>query len=228
LISFWFGFATFAGACLNTAILAFILPKKLENNWSVRHEIMLYALHFFTISVFNYLLAAYLLRFTESFSVWPFLSVVSSTLLVGLIPVSIHVLQQQKKLYQNNYELAAQLNQKLLEGDSKEKNDPLDLNNNKISVDELVYVESRKNYVFLCLSNAEDLTVRMTLKKMESKLEKYEHLVRCHRAFIVNLDKVTKVEGNAQGLKLYLLNSSNFVPVSRSYITKINRLIHAV
>lgn len=228
LIAFCFGVATFVGASLNTLLLKVFFPPNQESSWTVKHEIKLYALHFFTIAVFNYLLAAYFLRLIENFSFSAFLGVISSTLLVGLIPVVIHVLQQQKKHFKESYEKAAELNLNLKKPASKARADLIDLNNHKVIVDDLVYAESRKNYVFLSLSNKKDLTVRMTLKQLENKLAPYDQLVRCHRAFIVNLDKVNNVEGNAQGLKLYLSNSSSFVPVSRSYIPKINQLVKTV
>jgi len=88
-------------------------------------------------------------------------------------------------------------------------------------VEELAFIESKKNYLHLISSNDKISSVRMTMKEMEAKLGSYPQLVRCHRAFMVNLDQLAKVEGNAQGLRLHLRNSATYVPVSRSYIPKI-------
>ncbi len=225
LVSTWFGLATFAGASLNTLVLKLILPQEKENKWKVRHEIMLYAFHFFTIAVFNFLLASFVLRFIESFSFWSFLSVVSSTLLVGIIPVSIHVLQLQKKLYKANYDLATELNQSLHKEESNDQQNRITIKDEEVIIEEIVFVESKKNYVYLASSNDEPITIRMTLKEVEKILAEYVQFVRCHRAFIVNLDRIVNVEGNAQGLKLYLNDTSNYVPVSRSYIPKVDHLI---
>ena len=225
LVSTWFGVATFTGASLNTLVLKLILPQEKESKWKVRHEIMLYAFHFFTIAIFNFLLASFVLRFIESFSFWSFLNVISSTLLVGTIPVSIHVLQQQKKLYKANYDLATELNQSLHKEESNEKQNRITLKDEEVIIEEIVFVESKKNYVYLASSNDEPITIRMTLKEMEKILAEYVQFVRCHRAFIVNLDRIVNVEGNAQGLKLYLNDTSYYVPVSRSYIPKVDHLI---
>jgi DNA-binding LytR/AlgR family response regulator len=58
--------------------------------------------------------------------------------------------------------------------------------------------------------------IRMTMKKAEETLEAWPVLFRCHRAYIINLDKVEHVEGNAQGYKIQLVNTEELVPVSRN------------
>jgi DNA-binding LytR/AlgR family response regulator len=58
--------------------------------------------------------------------------------------------------------------------------------------------------------------IRSSLKRMEAQVQ-VPHIKRCHRAFMVNLSKVTKVEGNAAGYSLSFSESDTQVPVSRNY-----------
>ncbi len=58
--------------------------------------------------------------------------------------------------------------------------------------------------------------IRMTMKKAEEALEAWPGFFRCHRAYIINLDKVEHVEGNAQGYKVRLVNTEESIPVSRN------------
>ena len=51
---------------------------------------------------------------------------------------------------------------------------------------------------------------------MEDALVDNDIFFRCHRAYIINLDKVEQVEGNAQGYKLKVRGTEERVPVSRS------------
>ncbi len=44
---------------------------------------------------------------------------------------------------------------------------------------------------------------------------------RCHRSYIVNLDKVRNLKDNAQGYKLILSEMDFDIPVSRSFIPVI-------
>ena len=52
----------------------------------------------------------------------------------------------------------------------------------------------------------------------EIQVKESSSLKRCHRSHLVNLKKVKNISGNAQGLKLELINQSEMVPVSRNYI----------
>ena len=59
---------------------------------------------------------------------------------------------------------------------------------------------------------------------MESFLENESKIIRCHRAYIVNLNLVKHADGNAQGYKLSLPETDFQVPVSRAYIQKVLEL----
>lgn len=89
-------------------------------------------------------------------------------------------------------------------------------------VDNLLYAESEGNYVHLCYMLTEAGTpatklLRLTLKQVEESFTAYPDIIRCHRAFVVNLRKVAKVTGNAQGYRLHLEGCEAEVPVSRAY-----------
>ena len=89
--------------------------------------------------------------------------------------------------------------------------------------DQLLYIESADNYsniVFTEEAKVKKQLIRSSLKRMESQI-KDENILRCHRTFIVNLKNVKNIEGNAAGYKLSFDQDGYFVPVSRSFGTKI-------
>lgn len=55
------------------------------------------------------------------------------------------------------------------------------------------------------------------MKELEQKMEVFPEMVRCHRSFMVNIEKVLKSEGNPNGYLLYLSAQLPQIPVSRSY-----------
>lgn len=84
---------------------------------------------------------------------------------------------------------------------------------------ELVYIESASNYVKIYFTRKGAITysiIRMTMKAAAESVAAHPVFFRCHRAFIVNLNKVDRVEGNAQGYKLRLQDVDESIPVSRS------------
>lgn len=88
-------------------------------------------------------------------------------------------------------------------------------------IDTLVYVTSQGNYAsFFLITKDNDLKekiLRVTLTKIASQLKPYSNIIRCHKSYIVNIDYMTDISGNARG---YLLKSnyiSTSIPVSRSF-----------
>lgn len=58
--------------------------------------------------------------------------------------------------------------------------------------------------------------LRSTLRRMEDALASWPQFFRCHRTYLVNLDKVAHVSGNAQGYRLHLEGLDDTIPVSRN------------
>lgn len=88
-----------------------------------------------------------------------------------------------------------------------------------IPANNLLYIAASDNYctVFHMENGKLNKTLlRSSLSRLESQIN-YSRIVRCHRSYLVNLDKVTSVSGNAQGYKLYVDVAIEPVPVSRSY-----------
>lgn len=118
---------------------------------------------------------------------------------------------QEQALPQPTGEIPATV---VLDGETKEKL--------TLVVRNLLYAESEGNYVCLHYLPAGAGTpvtklLRLTLKQVEESLAVYPDIIRCHRAFVVNLQKVVKVTGNAQGYRLHLEGCGGEVPVSRAY-----------
>ena len=88
----------------------------------------------------------------------------------------------------------------------------------------LLYLESAENYVNICYLNKGKVSkylLRDTLKKMEEIFSGSE-LVRCHRSYIVNFDKVKVIRKDKDGLKLEFDNPSLAdIPVSKTYVNLV-------
>jgi hypothetical protein len=97
----------------------------------------------------------------------------------------------------------------------------------KISIvlENLLYVDSADNYATIHYLNKSKLShflIRNSLKWMEENLTKETPLVRCHRSYIVNLDKVKVLRKTKDGIFLELdaLNTSD-IPVSKTYYERV-------
>ncbi|QHL87998.1 LytTR family transcriptional regulator [Nibribacter ruber] len=82
----------------------------------------------------------------------------------------------------------------------------------------LLYIEASDNYctVFYLQNNAlQKHLLRSSLSRLENQITQLE-VVRCHRSYLVNLDRVQNVSGNAQGYKLHFAQTGQTVPVARA------------
>lgn len=67
----------------------------------------------------------------------------------------------------------------------------------KIAKDQILYIESMKDYIKIYLENESKPILTLTsLKNIEVKLDSYKFM-RIHRSYIVSLDKITSVKKNS-------------------------------
>lgn len=93
-----------------------------------------------------------------------------------------------------------------------------------LKVEHLIYIESADNYVIIHYFNKGKISkfmLRNSLKKLEELFANSE-IVRCHRSYMVNFEKVKIIRKEKDGLKLELdLPSTLDIPVSKSYIESV-------
>lgn len=82
-----------------------------------------------------------------------------------------------------------------------------------IKLDEIIYVESVKNYLDIHLDGNRHYRVYMTLKSMENELS--GDFERVNKSFIINLNKITSIEGNDFLILNY--NEKNRIPIGPTY-----------
>ena len=94
-----------------------------------------------------------------------------------------------------------------------------------IMLENLLYVDSADNYATIHYLNKSKLShylIRNSLKWMEENLTKDSPLVRCHRSYIVNLDKVKVLRKTKEGIFLELdTDNTSDIPVSKTYYERV-------
>jgi DNA-binding LytR/AlgR family response regulator len=89
----------------------------------------------------------------------------------------------------------------------------------EISPDDFLFAKSDDNYVelyyFINLQKNRKV-IRNTLKNIQALFPLQNKFYRCHKSYLINLDQVNHISGNAQGYKFHLKNTEDLIPVSRS------------
>ncbi|HEY2466392.1 MAG TPA: LytTR family DNA-binding domain-containing protein [Terracidiphilus sp.] len=92
-----------------------------------------------------------------------------------------------------------------------------------LSVDEIRWVEAQENYVRICTAKESHL-LRETIGNLENRLDPNDFL-RVHRSAIVNLHHVKEIRNEPDGDATVVLKSGEEVPMSRSYRSRMQKLL---
>jgi hypothetical protein len=227
-----FGLITFVLTTLHYIIWPTLFPHFFaERQWTVGRAILFLLLNVAVIAIGNFLYLGWLLRLPFS---WENLGgVLFFTMAVGIFPVGGSILYgyiRRLRMYEQG---AAQIHppttmplEKTVPNSPLASVDILTLTADnekdtlKLTPTDLLFIESSDNYCtvyYLREGKLQKPLLRSSLSRMESQLTAQPRLVRCHRSFIVNLDQVERVTGNAQGYKLHLFDGQLEVPVARRY-----------
>lgn len=97
-----------------------------------------------------------------------------------------------------------------------------------LQVSDLLYVEAVGNYVkvfHLRDGRVRTDMLRATSKQIEEDLSAYPMIVRCHRAFLVNLGQVEQFVSKSGTMQLIIRHCHESLPVSRSNMSQIKKAI---
>ena len=205
-----------------------------ELEWKVYLEIILMSIMLICLGIVNYI-------YIEQpwINEWSILGMALhqlTTLAVGIFPIVYGILinqrHQQRKFYRSalkikearkNKEQSTSQNQTLtLKGSGDADRLSLDIN-------QLSYIQASDNYVIVYHESADGsidkIILRATMKSILQQLEAYSFILRAHKSFIVNLNKVEQVSGNSQGYKLHLRSIQEPIPVSRHLNKKVKEVL---
>lgn len=125
-------------------------------------------------------------------------------------PAPIQVVQSVPESTENTAPPVAGADYMFIKGESKNKFI-------KVSYDDILYIEGLKNYISI-FTPTERIITYLTLKDMESYLSKTRFL-RVHKSYIVAIDKIRMVDGNA----IYINDIT--LPIGETYREEFFRVI---
>lgn len=236
LLSLGYGLVTFIVMTLFNVVTLFSFKNYFnETVWTTSKELFWMLLLISIIGISNTLYT--MILGIGNFNFYSILYFEFYTLTIGFFPVSVSTLINYYRLKSGYEKNSEEINDQLthLQHNSEEKNSNVSnqiMSDEKITftaengkdifefnVNAIQFIRSADNYIEVFYSEnnhkISNQLIRSTLKKCEMILEHYDQFFKCHKSYLVNLQKVKKVSGNAQGYKLHLENVDELIPVSR-------------
>ena len=227
LVLVGYGAVTFIILFINLAMPRLIFPGSFnDEKWNVWKEILSIMLILFTVGLGNLLYSYWMMGFHLTLKNGLIFQIY--TLAVGIIPVSVLIILKQNYLNRKNRESAGaistslayrkkdSLNTQILRITSDNEKDGIEL-----MVKNLLFIKSEGNYItigYLLDGKARKTLLRNTLKYASRLFSPYPFIYQCHRSWLVNMDRISRVTGNSQGLRIELEGLEDDIPVARKQI----------
>ncbi len=196
--------------------------------WTIANELLSIILILAGIGISAYLAGFVMEPAASRWNFPTFIDSFSRTIMVGIIPAVLPSLVNIRYAFTlettQSYEIKDNPEgdqEVLINIESKAKKEHL-----SFYPGELIYAESNGNYVVFHLirqGNSVNVTIRNSISEIEKQLSAIPCFMRTHRAFMVNLNKITSRRGNALGYHLTLSDCSDIVPVSRANARKLEQ-----
>jgi hypothetical protein len=211
-VTFFYGLVCFGVLISCFLLIPLLLPHVIcEATWTVWKEIVYTLICVLAVCGGNILFTHF--YFHDAFGSGMVLRFLWWTFIVSILPVTLMVLLRQIGLMKAYSRQAAELDRQLAEVRPVPQVQR-----------EFLYAEAADNYVKVFYTGEQQL-IRSTLRQLEETFRGNERIFRCHRTYLVNLDKVIHISGNAQGYKLHLEGVGQVIPVSRSLNGQITNLV---
>lgn len=226
--------------CLAIALPLILLIKLLKivpyfsskEKWTFAKELLIEAVILTAMGIYLYFLAFVIEPPADRWNIPTFLNSMKNTYLIGVLPYLFFSIQNYKHLLSQNQEkqiheestavILQENRDHWIQIDSQLKKDRL-----SFAPEAFVYAESDGNYVNFYIDENQKLqkkVIRNSISNIESQMSNYPHFIRTHRAFIVNLKKVTHKQGNASGYRLSLVGTKVELPVSRQNVSTFDQI----
>ncbi len=147
---------------------------------------------------------------------------------LNIIPVSILILGHYIYLLKKQVKVTSQINRTISEKSiTRNSSGKITISasnqrdNITLNINDLLYISSADNYIDVYYFEGKLLKhnlIRNTLNNIENQIsKKFQNIKRCHKSFIVNINNVKSVSGNASGYKIELDRVGFLIPISRKY-----------
>lgn len=227
-----FGVVTGIVLIINLFLIPLVIPGWFrEERWTVIRELLFFLWILLTLGLANLLYTSWLtgIRFAWgsiiAFQVF--------TLAIGIIPLTVLTIVKQNYLGRKFRENAADLSGSLIrhpENPASGAIVTLFSENRKeqvnIAAGNLIAIQSDGNYItviYLTGGKPSSTLLRNTLKAAEQTLANCTDVYKCHRSWLVNLNRISRVSGTSQGLRLHMDDLEESIPVARGNSAEIRQ-----
>ena len=193
----------------------------IKDEWTIEKEILLIVVLLLFIGLTQFLIRDVLYMNSYNWSWYYLIEEIRNTFLVGTLFIFILMPLNFIRLNRKYIRKAKTINSFKTD---KNSSGEVQISNAEIDFDvkNMLFAKAEGNYVELYFKDGNKTLDRITIKGLEAILRKEVFIVKTHRSYLVNINYIQNVSGNAQGYKIQLSHFSEKIPVSRNMIYAFN------
>lgn len=233
-----YGFVTFLVLLADMIMGPLVFPGFFnETKWNLYKALGFQFWHIVSIGAANLFFAAFVGG--EKIRLWAVPGYLLQALAIGFFPLTISMLSVQSILLKKSAETTRRMNETILAswnrpGEPAKNPTTVAVSSEsgkekvEIRLDDLLLIKSIDNYVEIYTADKDQvrrIMIRSSLKRIERDLKNHPFLFKCHRAFLVNVNHISRVMGNSQGYNLVFKGIEFSVPVSRKTSKNLFKLV---
>lgn len=214
-------------------IFSLILPEVFPNiynteKWNVQKTLVLFLVTVLTIAI-SITVFAYFFDNPNNKHFSPFFfTILIRSIALSFFPIVFLVFYSERILYRRNHLHAIEIINELKTNQQTEQKQTKNViytfakntkDEIKITENELLYIKGEGNYCLLVCKKKSILIkqlIRSSLKEIEQVISNSDHFLRCHKSYIININKISDVTGNAKGYIFHLNEPEYKIPASRN------------
>jgi hypothetical protein len=224
-----FGGVTFFVLSVSIVLLPKIFPVVFDTTtWTLKKYLIHTLLQCFAIGLVSVFINRVFMMHPEMSMSDLVVRVFVQVALIGIIPVSLFTLFLKNKMLQDNLKEALKANLELEKIRTLKKETAVTgLNEITLHSDtsetltmnlpDLLFIRADDNYstvYWMEGGTVQKKLLRANLKNIETQIDN-TFTIRCHRSYVVNVNAISDITGNANGYKLRIKDSDYYIPVAR-------------
>lgn len=226
IYSLGFGFVTFFVQSFFYIVIPILFKEFFkEENFTIYKNIFFLFVLVSCIGICNWLFNSQFQN-TENWRLLTFEEIFTYTFAISIFPIFLVTYFSEKKHRKKREKVSEEIMKNKVSSEYLIINDEVKIfaENKKesvnIKIDHLIYITTQGNYVSFYVKTDNGLKekiIRNTLTNINSILQKYSNIVRCHRSYIINAIFMDRISGNARGYFLESKLIEKQIPISRKF-----------
>lgn len=203
-----------------------------DDNYTIGNEVVNLLTVLLLVGLVNFLIRDLIYSNPDNWSWKYFSEEIGHALLVGMLIIAVLVPLNFNRLFRKYHHTAAVLQEKYHTAyPGKESHEEVFIKTQvkgddfKLNISDFLFARAAGNYSEVILSSGDKRLKRISIKELEQQLTVFPWIIKTHRAYLVNIQKIKDIKGNAQGYTLTFDEYQEKVPVSRSMIPVFNDAI---